>query len=65
MKEVPIILKAAIDLSMDWFLYDRGLRDKRVKQNCRGTTDKFVGSDHPFSFMKQVKGTSTHWKVFI
>ena len=65
MKEVPIILKPAIDLSMDWFLYDRDLRDKRVKQNCRGTTDKSVGSDHAFSFMNQVKGTSTHWKVFI
>ena len=42
---------------MDWFLNDRDLRDERVKQNYRGTTDKFVASDNEFSFMRQVKGT--------
>ena len=36
-----------------------------VKQNYRGTIDKFVASENSFLFISQVKRTPTCWKQFL
>ena len=36
-----------------------------IKQNYRGTIERFVASDNAFSFMSQVKGTPAYWKQFL
>ena len=36
-----------------------------IKQNYRGTIDRYVASDNAFSFMSQVKGTPAYWKQFL
>ena len=47
---------------MDWFLYNIDLHHESVKQNYRGTKDKFVASDNAISFMNQINGTPAYWK---
>ena len=41
------------------------LTTETIKQNPRGTIDRFVASDNAFSFMGSVKGTPAYWKQFL
>ena len=36
-----------------------------VKNNLKGTIERFVASDKLFSFMSSVKGTPPYWKQFL
>ena len=36
-----------------------------VKNNLKGTIERFVESDQTFSFMSSVKGTPPYWKQFL
>ena len=36
-----------------------------VKNNLKGTIERFVASDNPFSFMSSVKKTPAYWKHFL
>ena len=36
-----------------------------VKNNLKGTIERFVASDNAFSFMSSVKGKPTYWKQFL
>ena len=36
-----------------------------VKNNLKGTIERFVVSDNELSFMSSVKGTPTYWKRFL
>ena len=41
------------------------LTEGMVKNNLKGTIEKFVESDKTFSFMSSVKGTPPYWKQFL
>ena len=36
-----------------------------VKNNFKGTIERFVASDNAFSFISSVKGTPAYWKQFL
>ena len=36
-----------------------------VKNNFKGTIEKFVASDNAFSFMSSIKRTPAYWKQFL
>ena len=36
-----------------------------VKNNFKGTIERFVPSENLFSFMSSVKGTPAYWKQFL
>ena len=36
-----------------------------VKNNLKGTIERFVASDNPFSFMSSAKKTPAYWKHFL
>ena len=36
-----------------------------VRNNLKGTIERFVASDKLFSFMSSVKGTPPYWKQFL
>ena len=36
-----------------------------VKNNLKGTIERFVASDKTLSFMSSVKGTPPYWKQFL
>ena len=41
------------------------LTEGTVKNNFKGTIERFVASDNAFSFMSSVKETSAYWKQFL
>ena len=41
------------------------LTTEMVKNNLKGTTERFVARDNAFSYMSSVKGTPAYWKQFL
>ena len=41
------------------------LKEGTVKNNFKGTIERFVASDNAFSFMSSVKGTPAYWNQFL
>lgn len=48
----------------DQKIKDGQLTAGTIRQNCRGTIDRFVASDNAFSFMRSVKEISAQWEQF-
>ena len=41
------------------------LTEGTVKNNLKGTIERFVASDNAFSFISSVKGTPAYWNQFL